>query len=137
MVFNDKSKVNIKAVCDFVIICGSDNWIINICGSECIFLLFTLFIHIIFKWVPFREGAAIGLFYNNVFLFVGLTTLGTFIKFWLVCSFSWDAAQPLIVIYRRGNFVYHLKRCTPIYWPLSYPLGFLGFIIILRIQDSH
>ena len=28
-------------------------------------------------------------FFNNVFLFIGWTTLGTFIKFWLVGSFSW------------------------------------------------
>ena len=39
-------------------------------------------------------------FSNNVFLFVGFTTLGTFD--WLIQTF-----QPLISIYRSGNFVYH------------------------------
>ena len=29
--------------------------------------------------------------------------------------------QPLIVIYRRGIFLYHLWECASIYRPLSYP----------------
>ena len=44
-----------------------------------------------------REEGYIGLFttlvpnvlYNNIFLFVGLTTLGTFIEFWFVGSLIW------------------------------------------------
>ena len=44
------------------------------------------------------------MFYNYVFLFVDLTTLGTFNEFLLVgLLFS---VQPLTVIYRRGNLVY-------------------------------
>ena len=45
--------------------------------------------------IPGREGGDIGLFITlvpKVFLivfFVGLATLGTFIEFWLVGSFSW------------------------------------------------
>ena len=43
-------------------------------------------------------------FYYNVFLFIGLNTLGTLNEFdWLVYQIEF---QPLIVIYRRGNFVY-------------------------------
>ena len=34
-------------------------------------------------------------FYYNVFLFVDLTTFGTFDKFWLVASWSW--------VYKRFN----------------------------------
>ena len=29
--------------------------------------------------------------------------------------------QPLILIYRKDNFMYHHWDCTSIYWPLSYP----------------
>ena len=43
-----------------------------------------------------KEGGDIGLFitlvpkvYKTFFLFVGSTTLVTFIEFWLVCSWSW------------------------------------------------
>ena len=59
-------------------------------------------------------------FYNNVFKFV---TLGTFIDFWLVGSFSLVAKRfnPPIVYYKRGNFVYHHLIYTSIYRPLSYP----------------
>ena len=64
-------------------------------------------------WVNhlFRKGGAIGLFitlvpcpkyYNHVFLFVGSTTLGTFIEFWFFLLFI-QTFQPLFVIYRRVN----------------------------------
>ena len=49
----------------------------------------------IFLITPARKGTLGCLlikfpkFYNNVFLFVGLTTLGTLIEFWLVSSLSW------------------------------------------------
>ena len=36
---------------------------------------------------------------------------------------SFQTFQPLILIYRRNNFVYHLWGCTLIYQPLSYPFG--------------
>ena len=80
-------------------------------------------------------------FYNNVFFFVGLTTLGTFIELWLVGSLSFQTFQPLIVIYRRVNFVHHLFECTSIYRPLSYALDpwaywtifvFLNWIVLHR-----
>ena len=47
-------------------------------------------------------------FYNNVFNFVGLTTLGT--EFWLNASLelSFRTFQALILIYRRGNLVYYI-----------------------------
>ena len=59
------------------------------------------------------EWGDIGLFvkllpkiFNPVFLFVNLTTLGTFINFdWLV-HVSAQTFQPLVVIYRRDNFMY-------------------------------
>ena len=34
--------------------------------------------------------------------------------------------QSLILIYRRGNFMYHHWGCTSIYWPLSYPFRSLA-----------
>ena len=44
----------------------------------------------------------------QVFLFIGLAALGTFIEFdWFVHSVSVQMLQPLILIYKRGNFVYH------------------------------
>ena len=49
-------------------------------------------------------------FYNNVFLFVVLITLGTF-------KLNVQTFQPLIVINRRVNFVYNHWECTLIYWP--------------------
>ena len=57
------------------------------------------------------------------FLFVDLKTLGTFNKFligWFI-KLSVLTFQPLIEIYRRGNFVYHHSGYTSIYRPLSYP----------------
>ena len=62
--------------------------------------------------------------YNNVFLFVSLPTLGTFIEFWLVDTLV-QTFQLLIVIYRRGDFVYHYWWYTSIYGPLYYPLRYL------------
>ena len=63
-----------------------------------------------------REGGDIGLFLTlvpKVFLFVGLTTLGSFIEFDLLVH--------------RGNFMYHHWGCTSIYRPLSYPFRSLNF----------
>ena len=47
-------------------------------------------------------------FHNNVFLFVGLTILGTLVNFicWFV-ELSVQKFQPLILIYKRGKFVYY------------------------------
>ena len=59
-----------------------------------------------------REGTLGGLlhqspkFYNNVSLFVALTTLGTFIEFLLVVNLvHCSNLQPLIVFQISGNFV--------------------------------
>ena len=62
-------------------------------------------------------------FINNVFLFVRLTTLGTFLEFWLIGSFS-----SLIEIWKRDHFVYH-GWCTSIYRPLSYPFRSIQTIV--------
>ena len=63
------------------------------------------------------------IFFVDIFLFVGLTTLGTFIKFWLVSSLSWvfKCFTPLNVIYRRDNFVFNHWGCTSIHLLLTYP----------------
>ena len=79
-----------------------------------------------------REGGDSGLFITlvpkvlySVFLFVGLTTLATFIEFCLVGTLSWVfflKFQPLVVIYKRVNFVSHHWVCKSFYQPLPYPL---------------
>ena len=53
---------------------------------------------------------------NNFYWIV----IGWFIKL------SVQTFQPLIVINRRDNFVYHYWECTSIYLPLSYPFRSLG-----------
>ena len=52
-------------------------------------------------------------FHNTVFLFVGLTTLGTLMIFCIGWFFNFGVQtfQPLILIYRSGNFVYHHWGC--------------------------
>ena len=61
-------------------------------------------------------------FNNNVYLFVGLTTFGLLLNLdWLVHYVDCPNFYPLIVIYRRVNFVYHYLGCTSISRPLSYP----------------
>ena len=54
--------------------------------------------------------------YNNVFLFVGLTTLGDLLNFdWLYkCCIKINVQifPPIILIQQRGNFVYHHCGCT-------------------------
>ena len=52
----------------------------------------------------------------DMLFFVGLKTLDTFTKTWLVNSVQ------IIVNYRSSNFVCHHWACTSIYRPLSYPL---------------
>ena len=71
-----------------------------------------------------REGKYIGLFITLV-PNVGWISLGAFIEFWLVVSFvklSVHTFQPLIVIYRRGNFVFYYWECTSIYRHCLIPL---------------
>ena len=51
----------------------------------------------------------------TVFLFIGLTIWGPQ-RILIIQTF-----QPLILIYRRGTFVYHHWGCTSIYRPLSFP----------------
>ena len=52
-------------------------------------------------------------FYNNAFLFVGLTTLGTFN--WLIRYLEIYHVSTTILIYIRGNFLLHHWGCTSIY----------------------
>ena len=77
-----------------------------------------------------REGGDIGLFYNNVLLFVGLTTLGTLnliLISWFI-KLSVQMFQPLILVYGRKNFVYNHWACISIYRPLSYPFRSLDYM---------
>ena len=43
---------------------------------------------------------------------------------WVICIYKLAKSnfKPIILIYRRGNFVYHNLKCTLIYHPLSYPI---------------
>ncbi len=59
--------------------------------------------------------------YYDVFLLVLKILICYFVKL------SVHAFHPLLVIYRRGNFVYHHQGCTSIYRPLSYPFRSLNF----------
>ena len=54
--------------------------------------------------------------------------IGWFIKF------SVQTFQPIILIYRRGNFKYH-KGCTLIYRPLSYP--FRSMVLLNYLSLKH
>ena len=59
---------------------------------------------------------------NNVFLLVGLTTLGIFVNFdWLIHYVKCSNVLTTNFNYRRSNFVYHYLECTSIYQLLSYP----------------
>ena len=65
-------------------------------------------------------------FNNNIFLFVVLPTLGTFIEFGsLILKLSVQTFQPVFLIYRRSNFVNNHWWCTSIYLSFSYPFKFL------------
>ena len=48
-----------------------------------------------------------------------LNIFGTFIEFWFI-KLRDQTFQPLFLIYRRGNFVFHNWGCTSMYWPMSY-----------------
>ena len=67
-------------------------------------------------------------FFNNVFLFVCLTTLITFILIGWIVQFVVQMFQPLIVIYKQGKFCVLSLGITSIYRPLSYPLKSLPSI---------
>ena len=70
-------------------------------------------------------------FYNNLFLIVGLTTLRTLMNFdWLVNKINVQTVQPLIVIFKRDNFVNYHCVWTSIHVPLSYPFRSLTFCIV-------
>ena len=58
---------------------------------------------------------------NNVLFFVAITTLGIYwiLIDWII-KMRVQTFQPLIVIYRRGNFDYHHLGCTSIYKPFFY-----------------
>ena len=87
-----------------------------------------LYVYLLVWSLESKERGDIGLFitlfrkvfYNNIFSFVGLTTLETFIKFLLVGLFSW-VSYVSTTNYWRSNFVYHHWGCTSIYLSLSYP----------------
>ena len=70
-----------------------------------------------------REGGDIGLFISLKITFSYSLAYKLWGLFWLVGSLI------VIVIYRRGNFVYHLCGSTSIYYPLSYP-----FISLLSVS---
>ena len=55
--------------------------------------------------------------------------IGWFIKL------SVQTFQPIIGIYRRGNFVYNHYICTSIYWLLSYPFRSLKKKLIKTHQE--
>ena len=68
-------------------------------------------------------------FYNNVFLFVGIATLGTFAELWLVYSLGKSNVQMFVLLIVMGNFVFFIVdvQCTSIYRSLSYPFRSLYF----------
>ena len=57
-------------------------------------------------------------FYYHVFLDGPKTFL-------LFQNSSVQTLQPIVIVCRRGNFVYQNARCTSIYRPLSYPFRYL------------
>ena len=71
--------------------------------------------------VIIKEGGDIGLFITlvtkvllNAFLIAGTITLETFKNFDWFNKLSVQTFQPLIVIYGRGSFMYHLWGFTSI-----------------------
>ena len=84
--------------------------------------------------MPWPINSAIYLITKKYLIFILIELPNTFFysftqQFWelywtligLLINLSVQTFQPLIVIYRRGNFVYHHGWCTSIYWTLSYP----------------
>ena len=70
-------------------------------------------------WVMnYRGKVDSGLLITLVFLFVGLKTLWSWVNF---DKLSIQTFQPLIVIYRRRNFVYHHWGCKSIFRLFSHP----------------
>ena len=63
------------------------------------------------------------------FLFVGSLVTYYWILIGWFFKLSVQMCQRLIVIYRRGNFVYHPWGCTSIYRSLSYPFRSLDFLL--------
>ena len=85
-------------------------------------------------------------FYKNVFLFISLTTLGTLIEFWLPGSLSWVLIQPLIVIVRRGDFLYHhfIGHCHCLLIPVlisfewnQFQVSFCSFVDIIGFEREN
>ena len=76
----------------------------------------------------------LGVFYSRLFInhrpsYSLAEIRWTFIEFWLN-RLNVQMFQLLIVICRRGNFVYHLRGCTSICGPLSYPFRSLIKLLI-------
>ena len=71
------------------------------------------------------------------FLFVGLTTLQTF-TYWILISWfirlRVQTFQPIIIFYRRDNFVYCHWGCKSIYWLLCYPFRSLTISCLRRVS---
>ena len=81
-----------------------------------------------------RERGDNGLFITLIpkllkirFLIRWLNNFGDLIKF------SVQTFQPLILIYRRGNFMHHHWGCTPIYPSLCYPFRSLIWMCVFII----
>ena len=53
-------------------------------------------------------------------------------NFWDFFEFCFKSFQPLIVIYRRGNFVYHHWVCTSIYRSLSFPFRSVFLMLFVK-----
>ena len=74
--------------------------------------------------------------YNYVFLIRWINNFGGF--FWILIGWfvelSVQTFQPLILFYRRSNFVCHHWGCISICRPLSYPFRFLA--ITPSLQDD-
>ena len=70
-------------------------------------------------------------------------SLKTYIEFWLVVALNlvFQRYQPLIIIYRKGNFICHHWDCASVNRPLSYPFRALHFCIfficILEIENLY
>ena len=69
------------------------------------------------------------------FLYVGITTLGNLICWFIKLCFQ--TFEPLNIIYRRGNIVYQFLGCISIYRPLSYPFRFLKKTRQTYLQDGR
>ena len=76
----------------------------------------------------------------KVFLFFNLTTLGLLILIGWLIKLSVPTVQPLIMIYKRDNFVCHHWGCTTIYEPSPYPFRSLipgANLVIIHLKLEY